>query len=84
MANGTINTIIKKLSTTATVNADGASGPFLTPKDIIVAVNCTNSVNVMCLPWQYGNNGNWYIKFLNWQDMSKITSGSLNIDIFYI
>lgn len=53
--------------------------------DNVVWVRATNYNNALCIPWRYGNaNGYWYVKVLDWQNMSVVANTNMNLEICVI
>ena len=76
---------IKSASVTGTTNAQGAFGVSaqVPLTATIIRASVTNSTNAMCIPFIY-NNSSWYIKVVNWSDLTVIGNTSLDFLIEYI
>lgn len=87
MAVSTIKRTQKIVSATLTGNTGGAGtvniSAVVSSNDLVLDVACPNYTNALCIPWVY-NNQTWYLKVINWQNMSAITNTDLNFVIKYI
>ena len=82
-SNGDMVFLTQSGTTTAQGSVELTSANRLT--DNVVWVRATNYNNALCIPWRYGNaNGFWYVKVLDWQNMSVVANTNMNLEICVI
>ena len=78
---------VKTETITATTSANGTvaigDATAINPRAEVLSVSSSTSSAYMCIPWLY-NNGTWYVKVLNWINMSAVANTQITLIVKYV